>query len=293
MNNGEQRDMNDNRSRREFLRTAGLGIAALAVGEKAFSAIPPATPRVGVQLYSVRKEIEKDFDATMKKIADMGFEGVEYYPFSENIKREHAAKLLKDLGLKVLGLHTPLAVGNEREHAVRLAEIFDCKRVVFPGGDITALYGTRDAMKKTVETYNTVAEYLGSHGLTFGLHNHSAEFENHGGVEPFPYLLKNLDPRVFFELDVYWVQVAGKDPVTVTREFGKRAPLFHIKDGPGVKGPTQDDHVPAGKGKVDIAGIVKAAKPHADWLIVEFDDYKGDIFDGIRQSCVYVKGLLH
>jgi sugar phosphate isomerase/epimerase len=284
--------MNDNRSRRDFLMTAGLGVAALALGETHSVLASPRTPRVGVQLYSVRNEINRDFDTTIRKIAELGFEGVEYYGFPEKVDREHAARLFKDLGLNVMGLHVPLPVGDDRKRALRLARIFDCTRVVFPGGDIAALYGTKEAMKKTVDQYNEIATYLGKQGLTFGLHNHSAEFENQGGVEPFPYLLKNLDSGVFFELDVYWAQVAGKDPVAVVRDFGKRAPLLHIKDGPGVKGPTMGDHVPAGKGKVDIAGIVKATRKSADWLVVEFDDYRGDIFDGLRQSCEYVKDLL-
>jgi sugar phosphate isomerase/epimerase len=284
--------MNDNRSRRDFLMKAGLGVAALALGETNPLLGGQSVPRVGVQLYSARNEVEKNFDSTVRKIAEMGFEGVEYYPFSESINRDHAAQLFKDLGLKVLGLHTPLPDGKERDHAVRLAHTFDCTRVVFPGGDINALYGTRDAMEKTVEKYNGVSASLWKEGLTFGLHNHWAEFEQHDGIEPFPYLLKHLDRHVFFELDVYWVQVAGKDPVAVVREFKKRAPLLHIKDGPGVKGPTSGDHVPAGTGKVNIAGIVKTARSTAEWLVVEFDDYKGSIFDGLQQSCSYVKGLL-
>jgi sugar phosphate isomerase/epimerase len=284
--------MNDNRSRRDFLRTAGLGVAALALGDSNTLLAAPAAPRVGVQLYSVRNEIDRDFDGTIRKIAETGCEGVEYYGFPEKVDREQAARLFKDLGLKVLGLHVPLPAGAERDRAVRLAHLFDCTRVVFPGGDSAALYGTKDAMKRTVEEYNQVAAALGKEGLTFGLHNHWTEFEKHDGVEPFPYLLKNLDPRVFFEVDVYWAQVAGKDPVAVVRAFGKRAPLLHIKDGPGVKGPNAGDHVPAGQGKVDIAGIVKATRKTADWLVIEFDDYKGDIFEGVRQSCAYVKGLL-
>jgi sugar phosphate isomerase/epimerase len=284
--------MNDSSSRRDFLMTAGAGVAALALGDAQSLLAGQAVPRIGVQLYSARAEVEKNFDATVRKIAEMGYEGVEYYPFSESISRDHAAELFKELGLKVLGLHTPLPDGAERDHAVRLAHTFDCTRVVFPGGDIEALYGTQESMKKTVEKYNAISAALRKEGLTFGLHNHWAEFEIQGGVEPFPYLLKNLDRHVFFELDVYWVQVAGKDPVAVVREFKKRAPLLHIKDGPGIKGPTAGDHVPAGTGKVNIPGIVKAARSTADWLVVEFDDYKGNIFDGLKQSCVYVKGLL-
>jgi sugar phosphate isomerase/epimerase len=284
--------MSNDPSRRDFLRTAGLGAATFVVGNRTRLFGSASSPRIGVQLYSVRKALEKDFDGTVKKLEAIGFAGVEYYPLPENVSDEHAARLFKEHNLTVLGLHTPLPAGDEREHAVWLAHLFGTSRVIFPGWPEGDTYATRDAIRKTAESYNTAAEYLASHGLLLGLHNHWWEFESHDGVVPFPYLLKNLDPRVFFELDVYWVQTGGQDPASVVREFGRRAPLLHIKDGPAVKGKDQNTQVPSGKGKVDIAGVVQAARPTAEWLIVEFDEYEGDIFDGLRQSFAYVSGLL-
>jgi hypothetical protein len=71
-------------------------------------------------------------------------------------------------------------------------------------------------------------------------------------------------------------------------DFGKRAPLLHIKDGPAVKGESIDEQLPAGLGVMDLPSIVKAGEGNIEWMIVEFDGYKKDIFDGISLSYAYL-----
>jgi sugar phosphate isomerase/epimerase len=140
-----------------------------------------------------------------------------------------------------------------------------------------------------VEVYNETGSFLKSKGLRFGLHNHWFEFEkNDEGIYPFYYLLENLDKEIIFELDTYWVKTAGEDPARVVGDFGSRAPLLHIKDGPAVKGDPMYKHVPAGQGTLDFKAVVKAGGENIKWMIVEFDEYDKDIFEGIKESYSYL-----
>ncbi len=280
-------------ARRDTLKRMGLGAIGLTLTDLAFNIKASYKARIGLQLYTVRSNIAKDFEGTIHAIADIGFLGIEYYPLPESITMERAAKTFRDTGLKVLGMHTPLPVDKDREAVVKLAEAFNCDRVVFPGGSQPEKFKNAEVMKKTAETYNEVAAFLRTKGLRFGLHNHSVEFEETGGIIPNYYFLEHLDKSIFFEIDTYWVKVAGKDPAKAVRDFGKRAPLLHIKDGPGIKGDTMDKQVPVGEGAMDFPAIVKAGGKNIDWMIVEFDEYEKDIFDGIRASYVFLtkKGL--
>jgi sugar phosphate isomerase/epimerase len=275
-------------SRREALKLMGLGAVAFAFSDSDLNPSPRHKAKIGLQLYTVRKAIEQDFEGTLRKIADIGFVGIEYYPLPENITTEHAAKVFKDLKLVVLGMHTPLPVGDQWDAVVKMAEAFNCDRVIYPGWPQGEKYKNVESTKRTAETYNEAAAFLKTKGLRFGLHNHWWEVEKTDGIYPFYYLLEHLDKNIFFEIDTYWAKTGGLDPAKVVRDFGKRAPLLHIKDGPAVKRDTMYNHVPAGDGSLDFAAIVKAGGKNIEWMIVEFDEYDKDIFDGIKKSYTYL-----
>lgn len=272
-------------SRRDVLKHVGAAVvAATGCGRVA----PSAKPRVGLQLYTVRKAIEQNFQQTVGRIAQVGFAGIEYYPLPESIPPARAARVFKDAGLQVLGMHTPLPVGAQRDVAFRLADTFQCDRVIDPGWPQGDRYTSREATRKTADLFNTTASFLETKGLRLGLHNHWWELERTDGVVPFYELLKWLDESVFFEIDTYWVKTAGMDPAEVVRDFVGRAPLLHIKDGPAVKGSTMYDHVPAGEGSLDFRALAMAGGDTVGWMVVEFDEYGGDIFDGIRRSYTFL-----
>jgi sugar phosphate isomerase/epimerase len=273
-----------NRSRREVLKYMGLGSIALAFSDMKTLVRGNAKPKIGIQLYTVRKEIEKDFEGTMKKVADIGYLGIEYYPLPETITPKRAGKVLKDLGLKVFGMHLPLPEGEARESDVKLGEMFSCDCVIYPGWPEGDKYKDLEATKRTAEAYNQAASFLKTKGLRFGLHNHWWEFQNKAGFYPFYYLLEHLDKGVFFEVDTYWAKTGGQDPVKVVADFGGRAPFLHIKDGPALQGDAMYKQVPVGQGTLDFPSIVKAGGKNTEWLIVEFDEYEKNIFDGIKQS---------
>jgi len=281
-------------SRRTFIKTVGLGAAAFSFSgfellqKKLAGAGNNYVANIGIQLYSIRKNIVNDFEATMKKIADTGYVGIETYPLPENITLERAAKVFKDAGLKVFSMHSELPVDKNRELALRMADAYKCDRIIFPGSPQSDRYKDKDSINRMVDVYNEIGSFMKTKGLKFGLHNHWTEFEMTYGYQPFYYLLEHLDKEIFFEIDTYWTQVGGEDPAKAVKTFGKRAPLLHIKDGPTNKGVKTNEQLPAGKGAMDIPAIVKAGGKNIRWMIVEFDDYSGDIFEGIKSSYEYL-----
>jgi len=277
-----------NQRRRSLLKLIGSGAVAMAFPKQTLQASSGYTPRIGLQLYTVRKAMETELEGTMRKVADTGFLGIESYPLPANVTLARAAGVFKGAGLKVLGMHTQLPVGAEREAVLRMAESYECDRVIFAGWPEGEKYRNLDALKHMAEVYNETGRFLEKRGLHFGLHNHWWEFELHDGYYPFYYLLNHLDDSLFFEIDTYWAKTGGKDPARVVSDFGARAPLLHIKDGPAIKGDLANKQVPAGEGVMDFPAIVKAGAENIQWMIVEFDEYEKDIFDGIRKSYAYL-----
>lgn len=277
-----------NYSRKDFLKLLGLGAASLTfTGWNNVVKGKDGAP-IAIQLYTVRREIEKDFKGTMHKIADMGFEGVETYALPANITLAQAAKVFRDCGLKVISMHTELPVGNQRDAILKLADAYHCEYVTYHGWPQGDKFKNLEATKRTADTYNKTAYFLKTKGLHFGLHNHWWEFEKVDGVYPFYYLLEHLDKDIFFEIDTYWAKTGGMDPVKVVTDFGKRAPFLHIKDGPAIKGDKAYEQVPAGSGTMDFPSIVKAGGSNIKWMIVEFDEYAGNIFEGVQSSYTFM-----
>ena len=276
-------------TRRNFLKTIGWTAAAGMV-TSAFGAVGAKhRAKIGMQLYTVRNAIQTGFDATMTKVAHMGYRGIETYALPDTVALDHASKMFRYLGLTVFSMHVDLPVGDKRDIAMKQADAYHCDRMVFAGWPEGEKYKDLDTLKRTMEQYNEVAAYMKSRGIRFGLHNHWWEFENHPyGEMPFYYLLKHASSDVFFEIDTYWAKTAGRDPAAILRDFGKRAPLLHIKDGPAIKGEKAYEQVPAGEGVMDFGAICKAGGENIEWMIVEFDEYSKDIFDGVQKSYTYL-----
>ena len=275
-------------SRRDLLKTLGLGTIALTIPGLRLAAEPKHKRKIGLQLYSIRKQIETDFEGSIRKVAETGFEGIETYALPETVPLEKAAKTFRDAGLQVFSMHTELPSGEKKDGVLRLADAYKCDLAIYPGWPQGDKYKDLDATKHMVEVYDEASAFLRSKGLRFGLHNHWWEFEKTDGITPYYYLLDHASKDIVFEIDTYWVKTGGGDPATALKRFGKRAPLLHIKDGPAVKGDRQNAQVPAGQGAMDIPAIVKAGGDNIQWMIVEFDEYDKDIFDGIRASYAYL-----
>ncbi len=243
--------------------------------------------KIGLQLYSVRDRLPGDFEGTVRKIAQIGYAGVETagFPGTTPIK---AANLFKDLGLKVSSSHNfPPPKGDKFAEIKQILSILDCRYLVSGFG--RDQYKTLEATKVACDEINACNKLCQENGLTLSVHNHSWEYFEVEGTYPFRYLLEHTDPSVLFELDTYWVKCAGFDPVEAIGEIGKRIRLLHIKDGPAVK---DKPNVAVGSGVMDIQSLIKAGKGNIEWLIVEFDRCETDILEAVEKSYQYLNGLL-
>ncbi|MFZ1976815.1 MAG: sugar phosphate isomerase/epimerase [Bacteroidota bacterium] len=289
-------------TRRDILKLIGTGAAAaLAYPALNFAKIKTTAANIGFQLYNVRRQIVADLEGSIQKISGMGYLGVETYPLPSNIDLQRAAKVFKENGLMVFSMHTELPVGDEVDNIMKMSDAYHCSIVVYPGwpkdlstqdSDLflraSEIFKTVDKMKQRAEQYNEIGAALKKKGLHFGIHNHWWEFEKSDGTYPSYYFLEHLDPDIFFEIDTYWAKTAGQNPAKVIADFGKRAPFLHIKDGPATKDGNMYSMVPAGSGVMDFPAIVKAGGKNIQWMIVEFDEYAGSIFDGMQGSYTYL-----
>lgn len=245
---------------------------------------------IALQLYSVRENLTQDFAATVRKVAEMGYAGVETAGFPGTTPVE-AGKLFRELGLLVPGAHSPLPIGEQRDSVIAAMEAIGCQRIV-SGGIGADKYQSLDSIKQAVENFNAAAEAARAHGMTFGIHNHWWEMGEIEGRWIFDILLSELDPDIFFEFDTYWIQATGVNAAEFVAKYGSRAPLLHIKDGPVEMGKP---HVAVGDGAMDIQAVVKAGEKTTEWLIVELDSCATDMMTAVERSIQYLvkEGLGH
>ncbi len=247
---------------------------------------------IAVQLYSLREELEHDFENVIREIASIGFTGVETASFPSSITPKIASGLFKELDLVVASAHLPLPVGDLKNQVIETAKDLDCQWIV-NGAIDRDYFHTYDNILRACDLFNESGRAAAEHGLRFAVHNHWWEFEEVEGTYPYQVMLERLDPAICFELDAYWIQVAGHDPQTIVKEFGARAPFIHAKDGPAAD--IEAPMVAVGDGAVDYASVIEASSGHAEWLIVELDRCASDMMKAISKSYTHLisEGLAH
>ncbi len=251
------------------------------------------TRPIALQLYSLREQLAEDFEGTVRRVADIGYAGVETAGFPASVTPAQAKSLFDDLGLTVCSAHAPLPLGDKRQEALDLMATLGTKRMVssyVPPEEYASVVRTMT----TIDHLNEAAAVAADNGLRFGVHNHWWEFEPlpDSEVRPYQLWLRHLEPWVFFELDTYWVQVGGVDPVVALAAMGDRVELLHVKDGPA--DGSESNMTAVGQGVVDYEAIIPAA-PSAEWLIVELDRCATDMLTAVETSYRYLvdKGYGH
>lgn len=249
------------------------------------------TAPIALQLCSVQPEIEKDFEGTIRRIADIGYLGVELGAPPEGVTYEQAGALFRELDLAVPAtfLGRELAFGPSRLAVLESLAALNCNRLVFGNTSFIAK-GPFVRMNQIVTTCGCIKEayYFANQeaGVQVGIHNHAREFEVFGGRPVYRVMLEHLEPGIFFEIDTYWVKTGGYDPAAVIQELGPRVKLLHIKDGPARHGePT----VAIGKGTLDWPPIIGAATD-AEWLTVEIEGCETDNMEAVAESYRYLVG---
>jgi sugar phosphate isomerase/epimerase len=245
------------------------------------------TAPIGLQLYSVRENLAEDFTGTIKLIADSGYAGVETAGFPEGVTPEFAKTLFDDLGLIITSSHSPMPLGDDAQKVLDTLQAIDCPHLVSPWMN-PDFYKSEESIVELAQIFNEGYNVAKENGMRFSIHNHTFEFSLLDGVPAIYTLMKYLEPEINFQLDTYWVKVAGINPVEVVTKMGNRAPLLHIKDGPATQ---EADMTAVGFGVMNVPGIIKAGVPHTEWLIVELDRCATDIMEAVDKSYQYLVAM--
>jgi sugar phosphate isomerase/epimerase len=260
-------------SRRDFLAGAGAGVAAFALTRRAFG---KKTDRpLGVQLYTVRSLVDKDFPGTLAAIRKIGYRTVETYVAEYKMAAKDLRQAILDAGLTAPSGHFAYNdFGTRLDYAKELGlECVVCSSV--PG----TVGNSADGFKRAADQYNAWGEQAKKMGLRFGFHNHNTEFKDFGGVTGVDILLRNTDPAlVWWQMDCYWVAQAGFDPVEMLKKHGKRMQSLHLKDRkPNFPtstdtGPSSAHFTEVGTGTLDWTTILRlAGQDHIPNMYVEQD----------------------
>ncbi len=240
-------------SRRGFL-------ACTAVMPWAWRASAAATIPMGIEMYSVREELKKDAQGTVRAVAGLGYQGLEFYaPYFmwSHVQAKEMKKLMDDLGIRCFSTHNDSSYMNKEhiQNAIDLNLNLGSSYVVMASSQPKP---GLDGWKEIAEALNLAAERLEGSGLKAGYHNHQLEFTPVDGVRPMEILAKNTKPSVMLQLDVGTCLEAEADPVAWIRGNPGRFRSIHCKDWSPEAGKGYS--VLFGEGVADWKGIFAAAQ---------------------------------
>jgi len=253
-------------------RIAAALMAAFAL-HGAASAAATHTPRLGVQLWSVKDEIKQDFEGTMTKIAQLGFQGVEFA--GEFGKYKDDARGLKAFmnrtKLQCAGahMHFDALVPEKFEQTVAFYKTLGCTNLVISMDRRGATPELSAEMSKELSDLSTK---LAAKGMRIGYHNHAQEMAGEVGATPWDVIAKNTPKNAILQQDVGWTTFAGKDPIHYVNAYPGRTTTTHFK-AKFVKGETGTPII--GQDKTDWIGLTRAVEKvgGTDWIIIEQEEY--------------------
>ena len=245
--------------------------------------------KIGLQLYTVRRDLEKDFEETLRKVAALGIKEVEFAGYF-NHKPEEINKLLKNLKLAAPAAHTSTeTLRNGLSKAIEDAKIIGHKYLVLgylPEEERKSL----EDYKKLIELLNKAGEKCRKNDLKFAYHNHDFEFKKTENVIPYDLILSETDKQnVKMELDLYWITKAGFDPLDYFEKYPQRFPLVHVKD---MDGTHKKYFTEVGRGVIDFKKIFAASeKAGIKHYFIEQDETPAESLESVKVSVKYLKEL--
>ena len=281
-------------SRRTLLRAGAVAVPA----SFALAAQEHSLKTIGLQLYTVRDILPKHPLEVLKEIDAIGYREVETTFSDHPVWSE-----LHRTRLKPVSEHLAMPLFDEKNAVQMTAAIADAKAngvrfLVYPYVPPPERAGL-EGMRKLAATLNVAGQKCKDAGLRLCYHNHAFEFQPIDGTTPFDVLLQETKPDlVGLEMDVFWVSVAGHDPVKLLQRHADRVQLLHLKDkAPETKVQYGEDVAAGafkevGHGSLDFAAILRAAAAtRVEHYFVEQDQTPGDPLASVRQSYEYLSKL--
>jgi len=277
-------------NRRDFIETLGAAALGHALQPRAPTPEPRAPlhrlTRIGLQLYTVRRAMQADVEATLARVAATGYTEVEFAGYFGKSPGEVGA-ILDRHGLAAPAAHVSMAADQWRA-ALDAARVIGHHYVVvswIPAEQRQTL----DAYKRMAQDFNRLAAEARAAGLQFAYHNHDFEFVPLEGRLPFDVLLAETDATlVQLEMDLYWITKGGQDPLAYFARYPGRFPMVHVKDSAGAP---EHRMVDVGAGTIDFRKIfARREQAGIRHFFVEHDE-PADAFASIRASYEYLKRL--
>ncbi|AZN39153.1 sugar phosphate isomerase/epimerase family protein [Paenibacillus albus] len=249
-----------------------------------------AKPVVALQLYTLRDQTEKDFIGTIRKVAEMGYQAVEFAGYF-NTPADELKALLDELGLQAPSAHVGLSFGEPENieadlaKQIEYAKVLGLQYIITPWAplpenptidDVTRLAGILEAAGKQVKEA----------GLIYGYHNHDFEFKLVDGKPVIDLLLEKVSPDYLqAEFDFGWVHMGGQNPVDYATRYAGRVPLAHFKDFGDGRSDTE-----VGKGIVDLKGVLDVAEQVGiQYVIVEQEQFENSSLESAKLSLEFFR----
>lgn len=253
-----------------------------------------AKPTIGAQLYTIREYVKTipDIAQSLKKVKDAGYTAIQISGFGP-VDPKEVGKLVEDIGLDVGATHMGWQrFLDELDAVIEEHKMWGCKHPAI-GGLPWDKYQGEDGIKLFLDELAPVAEKLAEEGMDFSFHNHNRELSRFDGKVWLTMLYDMADPAILkAEIDTYWIQAGGGDPVAWVKKCAGREPLLHLKD----MSITPDGEIrmaEIGEGNLNWADILAAAEAGGvEYALVEQDDcYDRDPFESLAISCRNLKTM--
>jgi sugar phosphate isomerase/epimerase len=248
-----------------------------------------ARMNIGLQLYTLREEAAKDFVGTLRKVAEIGYEGVEFAGYG-GLTADQLKELLEELKLKAIASHVSLLqLSTQLEQEIDFNLTIGSRYIVCPF--VAEVDRQTEAQWQAIFTQlQAIGQRCAERGIGFAYHNHHFELLDKVDGAFVLDAMMNAVPKadLLMELDTCWVHHAGQVPVDYIAQYSGRIPLVHLKDMQ--KLPNREAlTVELGQGEVDLAAIIAAsAQANVEWLIIEQDKCTNPPFESITTSWNWV-----
>lgn len=284
------------RSRRSFLKASGAVTAAALMGAERLMAASSRKP-LGLQLYSVRNLLAKDFDGTLAKVRGDGYTVVEAAGYFDRSAADFR-KSMDKAGLRCVSTHHTLsALETQLDQWLDYGHILGLEYVVCSssGGVHRNPQAkgapTLDDWRWIAGEFNRIGEKVKAAGMTFGVHNHTPELAVMDGVLVYDELLRLTDPKlVVFEMDAGWVYASGHNPVDYLKKSPERFQLMHVKDMVKSADSGKEQMTVLGKGSIDYGPIMQAATA-LKYYFVEQEAFEMEPIEELRLNAEYLRKL--
>lgn len=287
-------------TRRTFIKQVGLATAGAALLPYVGCSTTQQTKKFGIQLYSLRDEFPKSVENVISQIAKAGYSFVEGYGFSDKdgyfgLSSEKFKGLLDKYQLTSPSSHFDCG-GWEKTQDDSILESYIASAKVLKQDYLTIphinpeIFKTVETSKAFAQKVNRASKIVKDAGLKLAYHNHDIEFFDLNGTTGYDILLQETDPNlVDFEMDLYWMFSAKKDPLKYFKEHAGRFTMWHVKD---MRKSDKKLNTEIGNGLIDFKPIFKQAKlAGLKYPLVEQENFEMNAFESITKSAAVMNKI--